>query len=95
MVAAALLLSLAAGVAVLGAAGGDGSRYAPRIVPADFTATVTNPYLPLRPGNRWTYEGRTGDGFERKMVEVTDETRTVMGVSCVVVRVSPTASTSS
>jgi hypothetical protein len=86
MVAAALLLAMAAGVAVLGAAGGDDGRYAPLVDPADFTATVTNPYLPLVPGNRWIYEGRTEDGFERKVVEVTDETRTVMGVRCVVVR---------
>ena len=86
IVAAALLLALTAGVAVLAAAGEGGSRYAPRIVPADFTATITNPYLPLQPGNRWIYEGPTGDGFERKVVEVTDETRVVMGVTCVVVK---------
>jgi hypothetical protein len=84
VVAAALLLALAAGVAVLASAGRD--RYAPRIDPAAFSATITNPYLPLGPGNRWIYEGRTEDGFERKVVEVTDETRTVMGVTCVVVK---------
>jgi hypothetical protein len=86
VVAAALLLALAAGVAALASTGRDEGRYAPRIDPAEFTATITNPYLPLRPGNRWVYEGRTGDGFERKVVEVTDETRTVMGVTCVVVK---------
>jgi hypothetical protein len=86
VVAAGLLLSLAVGVAVLAAAGGDHDRYAPRIEPADFTATITNSYLPLQPGNRWIYEGRTEDGFERKVVEVTDETRVVMGVLCVVVK---------
>lgn len=85
-VATALLLALAAGVAVLASAGGDGDRYAPRIDPADFSAVITNPYLPLQPGNRWVYEGRSEDGFERKVVEVTDETRTVMGVTCVVVK---------
>jgi hypothetical protein len=86
VVAAALLLTLASGVAVLASVGGDDGRYAPRIDPADFTATITNPYLPLQPGNRWIYEGRTEDGFERKVVEVTDETRVVMGVPCVVVK---------
>ena len=86
VVAAALLLALAAAVAVLASAGRDDGRYAPRLDPAGFSATITNPYLPLRPGNRWVYEGRTEDGFERKVVEVTDETRPVMGVTCVVVK---------
>src|SRR5919108_4715228 len=84
--AAALLLALAGGVAVLASAGRDDTGYAPRIDPAGFSATITNPYLPLRPGNRWIYEGPTEDGFERKVVEVTDETRAVMGVTCVVVK---------
>jgi hypothetical protein len=83
--AGALLLSLAAGVAALAAAGGD-DDYSPRIEPARFSTVITNPYLPLRPGTRWVYEGQTEDGFERKVVEVTDETRVVMGVACVVVR---------
>jgi hypothetical protein len=86
VVAAALLLALAAGVAVLASAGRDDGRYDPRIDSAAFSATITNPYLPLQPGNRWIYEGRTEDGFERKVVEVTDETRAVMGVTCVVVK---------
>ena len=85
-VAAALLLSLAAGVAVLASAGDDSGRYSPRIDAASFTATIDNPYLPLRPGSRWVYEGPTEEGFERKVVEVTSETRVVMGVTCVVVR---------
>jgi hypothetical protein len=86
VVAAALLIALAAGVAVLASAGRSESRYAPRIDPAQFSLAITNPYLPLQPGNRWVYEGRTEDGLERKVVEVTDETRTVMGVDCVVVK---------
>ena len=84
--AVGLLLSIVIGVAVLAAAGDDDERYAPRIDPAAFTPTITNPYLPLRPGTRWVYEGQTEDGPERKVVEVTDETRVVMGVTCLVVR---------
>jgi hypothetical protein len=84
-VAAGLLLSLTVGVAVLAAAGDDDERYAPRIDPATFSPTITNPYLPLRPRTRWVYEGQTEDGLERKVVEVSDETRVVMGVTCVVV----------
>ncbi|HKY76597.1 MAG TPA: hypothetical protein VJS45_10670 [Acidimicrobiia bacterium] len=86
VVAATMLLVLAAGVAVLASGGRDDNRYAPRIDAAGFNADITNPYLPLRPGSQWIYEGRSEDGFERKVVEVTDETRTVMGVTCVVVK---------
>jgi hypothetical protein len=85
VVGGSMLVILAAGVAVLSAAGGDRRSYAPRIEPAAFTATVDNPYLPLRPGTRWVYEGRSGEGLERKVVEVTDVTRVVMGVPCIVV----------
>jgi hypothetical protein len=86
IVAAALLGLLAVGVAVLAAAGKETGRYSPRIDPSAFSTAIDNPYLPLRPGSRWVYEGPTDEGFERKVVEVTGETRVVMGVACVVVR---------
>jgi hypothetical protein len=35
--------------------------------PADFTADVTNPWFPLKPGTRWTYQETTEDG---EVVEV-------------------------
>lgn len=86
-----------AGVAILTVAAcgdGDGNGggattttvYAPVIDPASFTADVTNTFFPLAPGTRWVYEGQTDEGTERVVVEVTDETKTVMGVTCVVVR---------
>ncbi len=56
------------------------------IVAADFSTTIDNTYLPLRPRTRLTYEGQTADGFERIVVEVTDRTKVVAGVTCVVVR---------
>jgi hypothetical protein len=86
VVGAVLLLGLAAAVAVLAAAGGGPGPYRPRIDAAAFTTTIDNPYLPLRPGSRWVYEGRSDEGFQRKVVEVTDQTRSVMGVVCVAVR---------
>jgi hypothetical protein len=82
-VGAVLLLAIAAGVAVLAHAGGGPAPYRPRIDAAAFTPVIDNPYLPLRPGVRWVYEGRTGDGLERKVVDVTDRTRLIMGISCV------------
>jgi len=86
VVGAALLVGLAAAVAVLAAVGGGPAPYRPRIDPVAFTTTIDHPYLPLRPGSRWVYEGRSDEGFQRKVVEVTDQTRVVMGVPCVVVR---------
>jgi hypothetical protein len=62
------------------------ATYSPSIDPAGFTTAVDNPYLPLPSGARWVFEGRVEDGLERTVVEVTGETREVMGVTCVVVR---------
>jgi hypothetical protein len=54
--------------------------------PASFVAAVDNPFFPLVPGTRLIYEGATDQGVERIEVFVTRETKTVMGVRCVVVR---------
>jgi hypothetical protein len=74
-------LALSATVAVAKA-----DKYAPQIDPAGFSTTIDNPYLPLTPGSRWVYESDTPEGLERIVVEVTDDTRDVMGVTTVVVR---------
>lgn len=60
--------------------------YAPAIDPARFTTRIDNVYLPLAVGSRWVYEARVDEGIERVVVEVTDQTRQVMGVKTVVVR---------
>ena len=65
---------------------GDGGDYQPHIDPADFVAAIDNPYLPLVPGSRWTYEGTDDGETERIEVEVTDDHRQVMGISTTVVR---------
>lgn len=62
-----------------------GADYRPAIVPADFTTTIDNPYLPFTPGTRLTYESDTPDGHEEIVVEVTRDAKTVMGVAVVVV----------
>ena len=61
-------------------------KYAPDIDPAGFSTVIDHPYLPLTPGSRWVYESQTPEGLERIVVEVTDDTREVMGVEAVVVR---------
>jgi hypothetical protein len=62
---------------------GDGGSYAVRVDPASFVARIDNPWLPLTPGSRWVYEA---GGGERNEVVVTDQTRTVMGITATVVR---------
>ncbi len=60
--------------------------YEPTINPDDFVAQIDNQYLPLTPGTTLVYEGDTEDGEERIEVEVTHETREILGVTCIVVR---------
>ena len=60
--------------------------YKPVIDPAAFTDKITNPLFPLTPGTTYVYDG-TRDGVPRRAeVSVTNETKTIMGVACVVVR---------
>ncbi len=65
---------------------GDGGRYRPAIEPSRFVKGIDNPYLPLKPGARWVYEGRSDGATERIEVVVTDETKTIEGIEAVVVR---------
>ncbi|HET9983968.1 MAG TPA: hypothetical protein VFQ38_10290 [Longimicrobiales bacterium] len=68
--------------------GGDGSTgppYEPTI-PAEWAASVTNPFFPLTPGTVWEYSAKTGDGTETTRVEVLAAPRVVNGVTATVVR---------
>jgi Ca2+-binding RTX toxin-like protein len=53
------------------------------INPANFTTTIDNPYLPLKPGAILHY--RSNDGSETVKFEVTRQTKIIDGVECVVV----------
>ena len=55
--------------------------YAPHINPSEFSTSIDNEYLPMKPGTTFVYEG----GAERDEMTVTHDTRKVMGVECVVV----------
>jgi hypothetical protein len=59
--------------------------YGPEFDPDDFISGINHTYLPFRPGMSWTYEGETEDGTGRVEVAVLNDTRTVMGVECMVV----------
>jgi len=50
------------------------------------SASVTNPWFPLVPGTTLTYEGETEEGMETIVMEVTHDTRVILGVACVVVQ---------
>ena len=63
----------------------DEHRYDPVIDPADFDGGASNSLFPLTPGLIRTYEGETDEGTETVIVEVTHETREIMGVECVIV----------
>ncbi len=85
-VAIALLLTAVACGGDDSSGAGTTTTTAPDIDPSRFSATIDNPYLPMRAGMRWVYETRTDEGVERAVVEVTTDTREVMGVTCVVVK---------
>jgi hypothetical protein len=61
-------------------------NYSPNIDPSNFVKEIDNPYLPLKPGTTWVYEGQTPEGTERVEDTVLHETKRVMGVECVVLR---------
>ena len=98
--ALALLLAACGGRAEPPATGDGSSTTPPHVIelppvdgpydwtidPANFVSTVDNPYFPLTPGTTLIYEGRSGDEREVVTIEVTDRTKTILGIRCVVVR---------
>jgi hypothetical protein len=58
----------------------------PAINPADFVGEISNKYFALKPGKKFSY--RNPAGTERTEIVVTRETKKVMGVTTVVVRVT-------
>jgi hypothetical protein len=80
-------LAVAVAGALASGCGGGGActvdeTYHPTIDPADFVAAIDNPLLPWAVGTHFTYVG----GEETIEVTVTSDTRTILGVPCVVVR---------
>jgi hypothetical protein len=60
--------------------------YNPSVDPAQFTDQITNTYFPLTPGTVMVYEG-TRDGVPLRIeLTVTNDTKVIMGVKCIVVR---------
>lgn len=51
----------------------------------EFVTVVDNPYFPLLPGTTFEYRTDTPDGVETNTVEVTNQTKTILGVAATVV----------
>jgi hypothetical protein len=56
------------------------------IDPANFVTGVDNPYFPLEPGTTFVFTGTSDGEREVVTVRVTDRTKVIQGVTCVVVR---------
>jgi hypothetical protein len=54
--------------------------------PANFVRTIDNPWYPLRPGTTYVFTGVADGKATRDVVTVTRQTKTILGVSCVVVK---------
>ncbi len=61
------------------------SGYRPFIDPSKFGSTIDNPFFPLKPGTTFVYEGVKDGDSQRDVVVVTDRTKMVLGIPCVVV----------
>lgn len=59
--------------------------YLPLINPANFVSSVTNPFMPLVPGTKYTYQEQTDEGNAVNEVTITTDSIRIMGVKCVVV----------
>ena len=55
-------------------------------VPTQWSPVIDNEYLPLIPGTVFTYQGERDGEPEVDRVHVTRDTRSIMGVTCVVVQ---------
>lgn len=56
------------------------------INPEEFSTEITNKYLSLPVGTTFVYESQTDEGLERVEIEITGETKNVMGVETLVYR---------
>jgi hypothetical protein len=54
--------------------------------PADFVATIDNPFWPMAVGNTWVYRETDAEGTEQKVeVTVTGDTKEIIGITATVV----------
>jgi hypothetical protein len=81
---AATLASAAALAVMVGVIHGSGNAQGsarPAVPHAEFVRTITNPYLPYRPGSRWVYKGVKDGVTQTDTVVATHRTRVIDGVT--------------
>lgn len=81
------LAAMTGAIAAIGAApaAAGSSHTTPAIDPDNFVRSITNPYLPYRPGTVYVYIGIKDGQAQRDVVRVTHRTRRIAGVTCTVV----------
>jgi hypothetical protein len=84
-ICAVTIAAIVLGAYLTGLIGSEGTSYDPVIDPQNFSGPIDNPYFPLVPGTTFLYEGVSEDGPERNEMTVTNDTKVIMGVACVVV----------
>ncbi len=62
-----------------------GGIFRPEIDPDNFVDKIDNRFFPLVPGTTFVYDGQTEKGTEHDVVEVTHDTRSILGVDCIAV----------
>lgn len=60
--------------------------YSPAVIAAEFSATITNPYAPVRPGRTLVREKLTPEGLERIETSMGNDVHMVNGIACRTVR---------
>jgi hypothetical protein len=60
--------------------------YEPDVGSLQFVDGIDNRFMPLQPGTRYVYEGRSDGELERVVISVLQKTKTVMGIDCTVVK---------
>jgi len=59
------------------------AEYHPTIDPANFVTKIDNQFYPLVLGTTFTYQGALGSSVQETVDVVTDQTRVILGVTCV------------
>jgi hypothetical protein len=88
LVAALVVVGIAASAAAARPGGSSPGNAAHR-----FVRTITNPYLPYRPGSVWVYKGMKDGVTQTDVVRVTHRTRMIRGVRCTAISDVATHST--
>jgi hypothetical protein len=80
-----LMIGLAVLFAMLSIAANPQKKSPAQIDPGDFVSEIDNPFFPLEPGTTFIYEGESEGVPTREVVEVTRDTKEILGVTTTVV----------